>query len=81
MKLALIGIAAAAAAALATPALAQAVVEDSGHFAQSCPNANCHSDGPGNSVIERFYREDWQHSPYNPFMDPSLHQRHPTHRG
>jgi hypothetical protein len=56
MKFALIGIAAAAAAALATPALAQPVVEDSGHFVRYYPNADYQSDGPGNSVIDRFYR-------------------------
>jgi hypothetical protein len=81
MKFALIGIAAAAAAALATPAPAQAVVKDSGRFVRYYPNANCQSDGPGNSVIDRFYRQDWLYSPYNPFMDPGWHQRHPTHRG
>jgi hypothetical protein len=76
MKFALIGIAAAAAAALATPAPAQA-----GHFVRYYPNANCQSDGPGNSVIDRFYRQDWLDSPYNAFMDPGWRQRHPTHRG
>jgi hypothetical protein len=78
MKFVLIGV---AAAAIATPALAQAVVEYPGHCAQYYPNANCQNYGPGNSVIDRFYRQDWQESPYNPFMDPSLHQRHPTRRG
>ena len=48
MKLALIGAAAVAAAAFATPALAQAVVEDPGYCAQFYPNANCQNLGPGN---------------------------------
>jgi hypothetical protein len=80
MKFALIGVAAAAAATV-TPALARAVVEYPGHCAQYCPNANCQNYGPGDPVIERFYREDWLHSPYNAFMDPSFHQRHPMHCG
>ena len=41
MKLALIGAAAVAAAALATPAMAQAVIEDPGYCAQFYPNGNC----------------------------------------
>src|SRR4051812_21140461 len=40
MKLALIGAAAVAATAFATPVLAQAVVEDPGYCAQFYPNAN-----------------------------------------
>ena len=41
MKLALIGAAAVAAAAFATPALAQAVIEDPGYCAEFYPGANC----------------------------------------
>src|SRR6266852_1716315 len=41
MKFALIGAAALTAAAFATPALAQAVIEDPGYCAQFYPNANC----------------------------------------
>jgi hypothetical protein len=48
MKLALIGIGFAAAAAFATPALAQAVIEDPGYCAQFYPNANCQNLGPNN---------------------------------
>ena len=46
MKLALIGAAAVAAAAFATPVLAQAAIEDPGYCAQFYPNANCQYLGP-----------------------------------
>jgi hypothetical protein len=52
MKLALIGIGFAAAAAFATPALAQAVIEDPGYCAQFYPNANCQNLGPGNPYTD-----------------------------
>jgi hypothetical protein len=82
MKFALIGAAAAAAAAFATPALAQAVVEEPGYCAQYYPNANCQNYGPGNPVTDPgFYSRDWLHSPSNAFMEPRLHHRHQTHRG
>ena len=51
MKLALIGAAAVAAAALATPAMAQAVIEDPGYCAQFYPNADCQYLGPLGPVI------------------------------
>jgi len=44
----LIGATAVAAAAFATPALAQAVIEDPGYCAQFYPNANCQNLAPGN---------------------------------
>jgi hypothetical protein len=52
MKLALIGAAAVAAAAFATPALAQAVSKDAGYCAQFDPNANCQALGGGNLYTE-----------------------------
>jgi hypothetical protein len=55
MKLALIGAAAVAAAAFATPALAQAVIEDPGYCAQFYPNANCENLGPGNPYTDGGY--------------------------
>jgi hypothetical protein len=55
MKLALIGAAAVAAAAFATPALAQAVIEDPGYCAQFYPNANCQNLGPGNPYTDGGY--------------------------
>jgi hypothetical protein len=48
-KFALLG-AALLATALATPALAQAVVEDPGYCAQFYPNSNCQNYGPGNPL-------------------------------
>ena len=48
MKLVLIGAGFAASAAFATPALAQAVIEDPGYCAQFYPDANCQNLGPGN---------------------------------
>jgi hypothetical protein len=55
MKSALIGAAFAAAAAFATPALAQAVIEDPGYCAQFYPNANCQNLGPGNPYTDGGY--------------------------
>jgi hypothetical protein len=60
MKLALIGAAAVAAAAFASPALAQAVVEDPGYCAQFYPDANCQNLGPGNPYTDGGYYRDWQ---------------------
>jgi hypothetical protein len=60
MKLALIGAAAIAAAAFATPVLAQAVVEDPGYCAQFYPNANCQNLGPGNPYTDGGYYRDWR---------------------
>jgi hypothetical protein len=54
MKSALIGAAALAAAAFATPVLAQAVVEDPGYCTQFYSNGSCQDLAPGNP-----YR-DWQ---------------------
>jgi hypothetical protein len=58
MKLALIGVAAAAAAAFATPALAQQVIEDPGYCAQFYPNANCENLGAGNPYTDGGYYRD-----------------------
>ncbi|MEH2470775.1 hypothetical protein V1281_008037 [Nitrobacteraceae bacterium AZCC 2161] len=60
MKIVLIGAAAVAAAAFATPALAQAVIEDPGYCAQFDPNVNCHNPGPGNPYTDGGYYRDWQ---------------------
>jgi hypothetical protein len=60
MKLALIGAAAIAAAAFATPALAQAVIDESGYCAQFYPNANCQNLGSGNPYTDGGYYRDWQ---------------------
>jgi hypothetical protein len=59
MKYALIGAAAFAASALATPALAQAVIDDPGYCAQYYPNANCQNLGPGNPYTNGISPDDW----------------------
>jgi hypothetical protein len=61
MKYALIGAAAVVAAASATPALAQQVIEDPGYCAQFYPNANCQNLGPGNPYTDGgYFRNGWQ---------------------
>jgi hypothetical protein len=62
MKLALIGLGFAAAAAFATPALAQPVIEDPGYCAQFYPNANCQNLGPGNPYTDGGYYRDRQNA-------------------
>jgi hypothetical protein len=52
----LIGATAVAAAAFATPALAQAVIEDPGYCAQLY--ANCQNLGPGNPYTDGGYHRD-----------------------
>jgi hypothetical protein len=80
MKFALIGAAALAAGAFATPALAQAVISDPGNCAQFYPNANCQNLGPGNPYTDGgYYRSDWQNS--HAFMEHRWHRHHRTHRG
>src|SRR5712671_976839 len=61
MKFVLIGAAALVAAASATPALAQQVIEDPGYCAQFYPNANCQNLGPGNPYTDGgYFRNGWQ---------------------
>jgi len=62
MKFALIGIGFAAASAFATPALAQAVIEDPGYCAQFYPNANCENLGPGNPYTDGGYYRSGQNA-------------------
>jgi hypothetical protein len=57
MKFALIGAAAVAAAAFATPVLAQAVIQDPGYCSQFYPNANCQNLGADNPYSDGGY---WQ---------------------
>jgi hypothetical protein len=81
MKFALIGAATVATAAFATPALAQAVIEDPGYCAQFYPNANCQNHGPGNPYTDGgYYRHnDWQNG--NAMMQHHLrHRMHRHHR-
>jgi hypothetical protein len=51
MKFALLGAAALAATAMASPSQAQAVISDPGYCAQFYPNANC--DNLGQSLYQR----------------------------
>jgi hypothetical protein len=60
MKFALIGAAAVAAAAFASPALAQAVIEDPGYCAQFHPNDNCKNLGPENTYTDGNAFHDWR---------------------
>jgi hypothetical protein len=76
MKFALIGISFAAAAAFASPALAQAVIEDPGHCAQFYPDANCQNLGPGNPYTDGGYYRGWQ----NGFAMMPNHARTKPHR-
>jgi hypothetical protein len=76
MKFALIGATALTAAAFATPALAQAVIEDPGYCAQFYPNANCQNLGPGNPYTNGGY---WQNG--NASAEPRLHPHYRMHRG
>jgi len=60
IKPALIGAAAVAAAAFATPALAQTIIEDPGYCAQFYPDANCQNLGPGNPYDDGGNYRNWQ---------------------
>jgi hypothetical protein len=80
IKLALIGVVALTAAASATPALAQQVIEDLGYCAQFYPNANCQNLGPGNPYTDGgYYRNNWQNG--NASMEHRWYRRHRKHRG
>ena len=79
MKLALIGAAAVIAAAFATPALAQAVIEDPGYCAQFYPNANCQNLGAGNPYTDGgYWRNDWRNG--NASMERHVQRHHMAHR-
>jgi hypothetical protein len=84
MKFALIGAAAVAAAAFATPAMAQAVISDPGYCAQFYPNANCQNLGAGNPYTDGGY---WGNSyqDRNAYMEPAEpaphYRHHRTHHG
>jgi hypothetical protein len=79
MKHALIGVAAVAAAAFATPALAQQVIEDPGYCAQFYPNANCQNLGPGNPYTDGNRHNDWRNGNAS-IEQPRVHLRHTSHR-
>jgi len=58
MKSALIGAAAVAAAAFATPAMAQTVIEDPGYCAQFYPSVNCPYPVPGIPYADGGFRRN-----------------------
>jgi hypothetical protein len=60
MKFAIVGAAAVAAAAFATPVLAQTVIEYPSYCAQFYPNANCQNLGMGNPYANGGY---YRHEP------------------
>jgi hypothetical protein len=62
MKLALIGAAAVVATAFATPASAQAVIQDTGSCPQFYYSENCLNLGPGNTYIDGSYYRDRQNA-------------------
>jgi hypothetical protein len=82
MKYALIGAAAFAAAALATPALAQAVIDDPGYCAQYYPNANCQNLGPGNPYTNGISPDDWHNgNDWHNRQAAMVHHHHRHHHG
>ena len=73
MKFALIGATAVVAAAFATPALAQAIIEGPCYRAQFHLNANCQNLGPGNRYSnDGHYRVD----PDMETAEPNAHRYH-----
>ena len=52
----LLGAVAVLSAAMATPALAQAVISEPGYCAFFYPNANCQNKGPGNPYTDPNYQ-------------------------
>jgi hypothetical protein len=81
MKYALIGAAALAVAALATPALAQAVIENPGYCAQYYPNANCQNLGPGNPYTADLSPDAWHRgNVWHNGYAATMHRHHRRHR-
>jgi hypothetical protein len=80
MKIALVG-ATLLAAALATPATAQEVIENPGKCAQYYPNANCSNYGPGNPYrgSYSYQRGGWQNG-YAAMDRPTWRHRHRHYR-
>jgi hypothetical protein len=61
-KFGILGAAAILASALASPALAQAVITSPGTCAQYYPNANCQNYGPGNPYSGTYQRHAYRHN-------------------
>ena len=89
MKLALLGVAALAVTALATPVQAQEVITNPGKCAQYYPDANCQNLGPGNPYTgggyTPAYPNGWRASPggwqngYAYMERPHGHHHHRSH--
>ncbi len=68
-RVGILGAAALVASALASPAMAQAVIYNPGYCAQFYPNANCQNKGPGNPYTGSYQRQvaqnqNWQDQGY-----------------
>jgi len=74
MKLALLG-AVLLAAAAASPATAQEVIENPGKCAQYYPNANCTNYGPGNPYRRSYQRGGWENGYAAMDPRPTRHSR------
>jgi ABC-type multidrug transport system permease subunit len=85
MKSLLIATTAAIATALASPALAQAVISEPGYCAQFYPNANCQNYGPGNPYTDGgYWKNGWQNGYANGWQNGHAsvdHSRYNHHRG
>jgi hypothetical protein len=81
------------AAAVASPANAQAVISEPGYCAQFYPNANCQNKGPGNPYTDPNYRRNygggyWQNNnaqmiepqALEPGVNAHRHRHHRAHR-
>jgi hypothetical protein len=81
MKFVLIAAGAIAAAAFASPALAQQVISDPGYCAQFYPNANCQNLGAGNPYTNGgYWRNDWR-SRNASMEEPRLRHHERVHHG
>jgi opacity protein-like surface antigen len=67
------------ATSLASPALAQAVVEDPGFCAQFYPNANCQNYGPGNPLYSDQGPYHGQYAGYGRMHMHAWHHRYRHH--
>jgi hypothetical protein len=77
MKSTVIAAATLIAALYATPALAQAVIDNPGMCEQLYPDANCYDLGPGNPYTGGGYRKGWQARKAS--SEPEWHRYHVMH--
>jgi hypothetical protein len=85
MKSLLIATTAVIATALASPALAQAVISEPGYCAQFYPNANCQNYGFGNPYTDGgYWKNGWQNGYANGWQNGHAsvdHRQYVHHRG